>query len=288
MVSEKHDQLRSSTRRPSTRAGSGPLLDTAQARSARAAGQGAIEVGSKHFRKVMEYRPCRGKGAIATKASATLPRNAGISRLRLSRPKKGGMRFSICCVTATAMWLLPAVAAAQGSGSNPPWSADLLAGVSANADRNSGHHPGADFAVTISRAIVQDWSVRIEAGTVSWPFDYYGSTQLPRSDTVTLRRLTVDAVRTVLMGQSGFAAFVRGGVGLYDFAARVGSAPVPRQLGANIGFGLLVPLGPSKAVVLDGDLDAVGGPGRGDLANTPVFSTVFFAARGSVGLRLRF
>ena len=166
-----------------------------------------------------------------------------------------------------------------------------VVGAASNGDRNGTHgtYPnnssgGAlDLAVHAETRLSDRWGVRLEAGTVSWPFQARNAWGVPTvRDDVRITRATVMAVRN-LTEECGrrIRAYAGLGAGAYRYTFDAGGDSTRAGISSLIGFDFATN---EHVVVTSG----VGFHAIRGTDTPPVFSHILFVLQASVGLKVRF
>jgi len=158
-------------------------------------------------------------------------------------------------------------------------------GINGNGDRNGEETSGGrDAAATVEVPLSDRRSVRGEAGVVAWTFrehDYLTSALL-RQERVEVKRVTVSAVRRAPDCGAPIRPYTGFGVGVYryrfpDQGVAVTTGGLHGIAGVDVmpdeRFGFTAEIG----------IHAINGPRR-----KPVFSTVLWSVRATIGARFLF
>lgn len=196
-----------------------------------------------------------------------------------------GRRSSIAAV-ALLLWVATTDAYAQHI-SVVTCSASMVAslGVSGTGDRNAepaGH--SADTAATFELPVSGRWSARVDAGAASWTFlqrDPLTEALLHREG-VRLSRVTFSAIQRVPDCGSPFRPYGGFGFGIYRYRFQDQRVAVDKG-GIHGVAGVDVMVAEKIGITAELGIHAIGGPGR-----DPVFSTVLWSLRATLGARIMF
>jgi hypothetical protein len=166
-------------------------------------------------------------------------------------------------------------------------------GANGNGDRNGDGDGradgerggfGADLAVSLETPLSDRWSARAEAGAVSWTFQQrdYLTNAIVQQETVRVERVTVSAIQRRPDCGSPIRPYGGFGVGIYHY--RYPDQQVTVTTGGLHGIaGVDVMPADHLGISAEIGIHAINGPRR-----SPVFSTVLWSIRTTVGVRVLF
>jgi hypothetical protein len=130
-------------------------------------------------------------------------------------------------------------------------------------------------------------AARVEGGRVAWRYDQYGTPFQMREDVVSVRRLTASLL-FVTDPANAVRGHIGGGLGLYHWAARVGTIEVPITRGVHFAAGVDIPVHKREwAVTGEVQTHVINAPNRTGRAGPedPVSGSAVMSITFSLGFR---